>query len=92
MNAENGKIVIVKNLESGLLGAVVCPEGTRGVVFENGEWIVDTREMDLHKVGEAAFRSPYEGDGKIPSDGQRKYTEAALASINLFKEGENNDH
>lgn len=89
MTSEHGKIVIVKDVETGLLGAVICPEGGRGVVFEDGEWIVDTKEKNLQKVGEAAFRRPfqYEPFGKIPSDAQQKYVEAALEALKTFQGG-----
>ncbi len=86
MGLESGKIAIVKGIKTGFLGAVVCPEGTRGVVFENGEWIVDTREMDLQKLGEVSFSPPRIEDGVIPPNIQEKYVEAALRAINLYRE------
>jgi len=73
----NGNIVIVKDKETGLLGAVVLPtEEFCSVVFENGEWVdfvkselsiaaarlKTTRKMaDLVKVGEAGFTVPEKG-------------------------------
>lgn len=105
MTANNGNIVIVKDKETGLLGAVVCPqEAFCSVVFENGEWIhfvesetyplsetlkTDRTMDELDIVGEAVFLSPVGGPGWRLEDGQRQYIEAALASINLFKAGGN---
>lgn len=102
MTTENGKIAIVKDSETGLLGAVVCPmEEFCSVVFEDGTWIhfaksenspvavslKTKRKMDaLVKIGEADFASP-PYERKIPADIQQKYVEAALKSISLFKEG-----
>ena len=104
MTTNNGRIVIVKDSETGLLGAVVCPEEEFcSVVFENGEWIhfvksesspaavslKTKRKMDdLVKIGEAVFALP-PYERKIPADIQQKYVEAALKSISLFKEGGN---
>ena len=68
MNAENGKIVIVKDTETGLL-----------VLF------IGEGELDI--VGEAVFAPiRIEPFGEIPADAQEKYVEAALASVNLFRE------
>ncbi len=77
----DGNIVIVKDSETGLLGAVVNPtEEFCSVVFENGEWIDfiksdislaavrlrTTRKMtDLVKIGEAVFAPP-----RIEPDGK----------------------
>jgi hypothetical protein len=104
MTANNGKIVIVKDSETGLLGAVVCPmEEFCSVVFGDGTWIhfaksenspvavslKTKRKMDaLVKIGEADFAPP-PYERKIPADIQQKYVEAALKSISLFKEGGN---
>ncbi len=89
MNSEtNGKVIIVKDQGTGRLGAVVCPEGARGVVFEDGEWVVDSSKKDLIKVGEAVFAPPrIEPFGKIPADAQEKYIEAALVALKTFREG-----
>jgi len=102
MTTENGKIAIVKDSETGLLGAVVCPmEEFCSVVFEDGTWIhfaksenspvavslKTKRKMDaLVKIGDADFVPP-PYKRKIPSDIQQKYVEAALKSISSFKEG-----
>jgi hypothetical protein len=86
MTSTDGNIVIVKDSKTGLLGAVVCPEGTRGVVFEDGEWVVDTTTKNLVKVGEAVYDPPrIEPFGKIPADIQQRYVEAALAALAAFK-------
>ncbi|WP_156182916.1 hypothetical protein [Leptospirillum sp. Group II 'CF-1'] len=103
MNAENGKIVIVKDTETGLLGAVVCPSKEFcSVVFEDGTWVhfveseisplsktlkTDRTMSELDIVGEAVFAPiRIEPFGEIPADAQEKYVEAALASVNLFRE------
>jgi len=91
LNTVDGKIAIVKDSETGLLGAVVCPmEEFCSVVFEDGEWVVNTRKKDLRKVGETTFRKPfpYEPFGKFPEDAQQKYIESALESIKNFRKGE----
>ena len=103
MTTENGKIAIVKDSETGLLGAVVCPmEEFCSVVFEDGTWIhfaksenspvavslKTKRKMDdLVKIGEAVFVSPAIGR-KIPADAQKKYVVAALEVLKTFQEGE----
>ena len=74
LTSTDGNIVIVKDSETGLLGAVVCPsEEFCSVVFENGEWIhfvesetsplsetlkTDRTMSELDIVGEAVYTSP----------------------------------
>ena len=104
MTTENGKIAIVKDSETGLLGAVVHPaENFCSVVFEDGAWIffVESKDSpiavslkterttdDLVKIGEAVFAPP-PYERKIPADIQEKYVEAALAAIKVFRKGGN---
>ena len=98
LTSTDGSIVIVKDSETGLLGAVVCPSKEFcNVVFENGEWIhfvesetsplsTDRTMSALEIVGEAVFARP-QIPRKIPDDAQEKYVEAALSAINAFKQG-----
>lgn len=100
MTTNNGRIVIVKDSETGLLGAVVCPSKEFcNVVFENGEWIhfvesetsplsTDRTMSELEIVGEAVYARPHIPPRKIPDDAQEKYVEAALSAINAFKQVE----
>ena len=99
LTSTDGSIVIVKDSETGLLGAVVCPSKEFcNVVFENGEWIhfvesetsplsTDRTMSELEIVGEAVYARPHIPPGKIPDDAQEKYVEAALSAINAFKQG-----
>ena len=100
LTSTDGSIVIVKDSETGLLGAVVCPSKEFcNVVFENGEWIhfvesetsplsTDRTMSELEIVGEAVYARPHIPPGKIPDDAQEKYVEAALSAINAFKQVE----
>ena len=100
LTSTDGSIVIVKDSETGLLGAVVCPSKEFcNVVFENGEWIhfvesetsplsTDRTMSELEIVGEAVYARPHIPPRKIPDDAQEKYVEAALSAINAFKQVE----
>ena len=100
LTSTDGSIVIVKDSETGLLGAVVCP-ANGSVVFEDGNWVdfvesetsplsktlkTDRTMSELDIVGEAVFDRPHI-PRKIPDDAQEKYVEAALSAINAFKQG-----